>query len=78
MIISRLQGDLRIKSDHINELTEEIDNKNSKIAELQNESFKYRTFETDFESQLMEKNNMVSRLNFELSTLRARYNDLES
>ena len=32
MIISRLQGDLRIKSDHINELSEEIDNKNKKIA----------------------------------------------
>lgn len=48
MIISRLQGDLRIKSDHINELSEEIDNKNMKIAELQSESVRYRSMSTDF------------------------------
>ena len=49
-MISRIQGELRIKAEHINELTEEVESKNRKIAELQSESVRYRSMSTDFES----------------------------
>ena len=49
-MVTRLQGDPRNKNEHINSLSEEIDAKNLKIAELQGENGRYRNVATDLES----------------------------
>lgn len=38
MIITRLQGDMKIKTDHIGELSDEIESLKARIVQLQKEA----------------------------------------
>ena len=70
--MGKLAADLKYKTDYTDRLEEDIEASHKRIAELQSEIMRYRNQYSDMDTNLLEKDTKLSRLNYELTTLQKK------
>ena len=70
--IGKIAADLKYKTQYTEKLEEDIRVSHQRTVELQGEIMRYRNEHSDMDTNLLEKDTKLSRLNYELSTLQRK------